>query len=255
MDLWWKKEPKSLRKIFALGGVNKMFSIILSFLCSGAVIVLLAGFISSKMLYGISAMLVSIGIGYLLYSTFEVSGWRSIEIGLYSISAIFGVLIGTAINPFIKKRMVKVVSNVLSIYDLFLATGAIWLGLLMIISKSGTIFAEPYPESWARNVPIDSWVMLAVLAIVIFGLGNIMAAILSFKKTRHSSWYASTAMGSVFLIGLAYHYMAVGETYLLVSGPFLLFGVVQLCLSLSGCFFISNRPESIVSDYSIKRRD
>lgn len=125
--------------------------------------------------------------------------------------------------------MCKIGRAVLGIYDLFLAIGAILLGVQMITSVSGTIF-EPYPGSWASNLPFDSWVMPGVLAIVIFGLGNIVAAVLSFKRKRNSSWYASAIMGALFLFGLAYQYIAVGETYI-VTGPFLILGIVQLCLS------------------------
>lgn len=126
--------------------------------------------------------------------------------------------------------MHKIGTIVLGIYDLFLATGAIWLGVQMVTLKSGTIFAEPYPDSWAANLTFDSWVMTGVLAIVIFGLGNIVAAILSFKKKHNSSWYASSFLGAVFLFGLAYQYIAVGEWYI-VTSPFIILGVVQLCLS------------------------
>jgi hypothetical protein len=119
---------------------------------------------------------------------------------------------------------------VLGIYDLFLAMGAIWLGVQMITSSNGTFFADPYPDSWVSNLPFDSWVMPGILAVVIFGLGNIIAAVLSFKKEHNSSWYASAVLGAVFLFGLAYQYIAVGEMYI-VTGPFLIIGIVQLCLS------------------------
>ncbi|WP_409275795.1 hypothetical protein V1499_09730 [Neobacillus sp. SCS-31] len=38
-------------------------------------------------------------------------------------------------------------ARMLGIYDLFLATGAIWIGAQMVLSSSGTIFAEEYPDS------------------------------------------------------------------------------------------------------------
>lgn len=125
----------------------------------------------------------------------------------------------------------KKVSTILGVYDLFMATGAIWLGVGMVTSRSGTIFAESYPESWEANLPIDNWIALGVLGIIVFGLGNIGAAILSFKKKHNSSWYASAIMGAVFLFGLGYHYFVVGEIYLLVTGTFLALGIVQVYLS------------------------
>ena len=126
--------------------------------------------------------------------------------------------------------MRKTGAIVLGIYDLFLAMGAIWLGVQMITSSNGTFFADPYPDSWVSNLPFDSWVMPGILAVVIFGLGNIIAAVLSFKKEHNSSWFASAVMGAVFLFGLAFQYNAVGEMYI-VTGPFLIIGIVQLCLS------------------------
>lgn len=138
-------------------------------------------------------------------------------------------------------------ARILCIFDLFLAAGAIWSGVQMITLSSGTIFAEPYPDSWASNLPFDSWVLPGILAIVIFGLGNIIAAVLSLRKEHHSSWYASAIMGAVFLFALAYQYISVGEMYI-VTGPFLIFGVVQLCLS--GYVFLSNRGPKLNKIYS-----
>ena len=138
-------------------------------------------------------------------------------------------------------------ARILCVFDLFLATGAIWSGVQMIRSSSGTIFAEPYPDSWAFNLPFDSWVLPGVLAIVIFGLGNIIAAGLSFRKEHSSSWYASAIMGLVFLLGLAFQYISVGEMYI-VTGPFVILGVVQLCLS--GYVFLGYRSLKLIKEYS-----
>lgn len=117
----------------------------------------------------------------------------------------------------------------LGIYNLFLATGAIWLGIKMVRSNDG-IFAEGYPESWASSLPFDSWVMPGILAIVIFGLGNIIAAIFSFKSRSNSSWIPSIVMGGIFLFGLMVQRVIVNETYI-VTNPFLALSVIQICLS------------------------
>lgn len=137
-------------------------------------------------------------------------------------------------------------ARLLCVFDLFLAAGAIWLGIQMIRASNGTIFAEPYPDSWASNLPFDSWVLPGVLAIVIFGLGNLIAAILSFKKEHPSSWYASAIMGLVFLLGLAIQYMSVGEVYI-VTGPFLILGLLQLCLS--GYVFLGYSSPKLTKEY------
>ncbi|QKY71572.1 hypothetical protein Len3610_02630 [Lentibacillus sp. CBA3610] len=124
----------------------------------------------------------------------------------------------------------------LGIYDLFLATGAIWIGVKMVKSSSG-IFVE-YPDRWASRLPFDSWVMPGILAIVIFGLGNIIAAVFSFKKRHNSSWYASTIMGAIFLISLIFQVIIIEKSYI-VTNPFLAMSVIQLCLS--GYVFLGYR--------------
>ncbi|MEH7346823.1 hypothetical protein V7122_23620 [Bacillus sp. JJ1532] len=130
-------------------------------------------------------------------------------------------------------------ARMLGIYDLFLATGAIWIGVQMVSSSHG-IFAEEYPDSWSSTLPFDSWVVPGILAIVIFGLGNITAAVCSFKKRNNSSWYASAIMGAVFFIGLNFQRIIVGETYI-VTNPFLALSIIQLCLS--GYVFFGYRKE------------
>ncbi|WP_228548243.1 hypothetical protein [Sporosarcina obsidiansis] len=121
-------------------------------------------------------------------------------------------------------------TRMLSIYDLLLATGAIWIGTQMVMSRSGTIFAEEYPDSWASRLPFDSWMMPGILAIVIFGLGNIIAAVCSYKNNHKNSWVASAIMGTVFFFGLIFQRIILEESYI-VTNPFLALSVIQLCLS------------------------
>ena len=131
-------------------------------------------------------------------------------------------------------------SKVLAGYDLFLATGAIWLGVQMVMLRKGTIFGEAYPDSWASKLPFDSWVMPGILAIVIFGLGNVIAAVFCWKNRNNSSWYISGLMGAIFFLGLLVHRIIVGETYI-VTNPFLALSVIQLFLS--GYVFMGSRKE------------
>lgn len=143
------------------------------------------------------------------------------------------------------KQTIRV--RLLGIYDLFLAAGAIWIGFQMVMSSSGTIFAEEYPESWASVLPFASWVMPGILAIVIFGLGNLLAAVVSFKKIGNSSWVASAVMGAIFFFSLIFQRSILDESYL-VDGPFLVLSVMQLVLS--GYVFLGYRKKQkvLVSD-------
>ena len=128
-----------------------------------------------------------------------------------------------------EKMKQSIRARMLSIYDLFLATGAIYCGIQMVRSDYG-IFSGEFPESWATNLPFDSWVMPGILAITIFGLGNIIASVFSFVSRGNGSWFVSLIMGALFFFGLIYQYILVQETYI-VTKPFLILSVIQLCLS------------------------
>ncbi|GAB3058440.1 hypothetical protein [Virgibacillus ainsalahensis] len=123
------------------------------------------------------------------------------------------------------RRAIRV--KLLGFYDLILAAGSIWIGIMMINSSTG-IFVE-YPDLWASRLPFDSWVIPGVIAIVIFGLGNILAAIFTLKK-GHSSWVISAIMGGLFLVSLICQVIILGETYL-ATVQFLILSIIQLCLS------------------------
>jgi len=76
---------------------------------------------------------------------------------------------------------------ILGIYDLFLALGAIFSGLMMISSISG-VFSE-YPTQWISILPFKSWIIPGIIAIAIFGIGNIAAASFSFRRKNNKFWF------------------------------------------------------------------
>ncbi|HEY5561242.1 MAG TPA: hypothetical protein VIK72_05700 [Clostridiaceae bacterium] len=132
--------------------------------------------------------------------------------------------------------MKKIRANLLGIYDLILAFGAIFIGIKMINSSSG-IFTE-YPKEWLSKIPFDSWVIPGIMTILLFGLGNIIAASLSFRKRANNSWFMSATMGGILFISLIIQIIILGETYL-ATIEFLIFSIIQLYLS--GYGFISYR--------------
>ncbi|WP_246031495.1 hypothetical protein [Salibacterium salarium] len=103
-------------------------------------------------------------------------------------------------------------------------------------STSGGNFVE-YPDKWASILPFDNWVIPGVLAIIIFGFGNILAAIFTFKK-GHSSWAVSAIMGGIFFVSLICQVIILGETYL-ATVQFLILSIIQS--SLSGYAFFGYR--------------
>ncbi|MBU3100213.1 MULTISPECIES: hypothetical protein [Clostridium] len=121
----------------------------------------------------------------------------------------------------------KIKINLLGFYDLVLALGAIYIGGMMISSSSG-IFTE-YPKEWLSRVPFENWIAPGIITIVLFGLGNIIAAILSFKKGNSKFWVVSAIMGGLLLISIIAQVIVLGEWYV-ATVEFLILSIIQLCL-------------------------
>lgn len=121
----------------------------------------------------------------------------------------------------------KLVGNILGVYDLILAAGAIWIGAMMI-SKNG-MFIE-YPNEWLSVLPFDSWVVPGIIGIVLFGLGNVIAAIQSFRETGYRVWLTSTVMSGILLISLTLQVIILGEVFL-ATIEFFILGIIQLCIT------------------------
>lgn len=124
----------------------------------------------------------------------------------------------------------------LGIYDLILSIGAIYLGILMILSNSG-IFAE-YPKEWLDKVPFQSWVTPGIIGILVFGLGNIISAAYCFIKDNSKAWILSTLLGCIFFTSLVAQVILLGEWYMATT-QFFIFSIIQL--SLSAYVFNSSR--------------
>lgn len=121
----------------------------------------------------------------------------------------------------------KIRINLLGIYDLILALGAVFIGVMMV-SSSSKIFSD-YPKEWLSKVPFESWFIPGIIAIFIFGLGNIIAAIFSFTKNKNS-WVISAIMGGIFFISIVAQVIILGEWYM-PTVEFFIFSVIQLWLS------------------------
>ncbi|MBZ9637706.1 hypothetical protein [Clostridium sp. FP1] len=118
--------------------------------------------------------------------------------------------------------------NLLGVYDLILSLGAIFIGIIMVSSRNG-IFIE-YPKEWLSKVPFESWVTPGIIAIVVFGLGNIISAIFVFRKESNKSWVMSAIMGGIFFMSIVAQVVILGEWYM-ATVQFLIFSIIQICLS------------------------
>ncbi len=129
--------------------------------------------------------------------------------------------------------------RILGVYELALAMGAIIIGTAMI-NGSG-IFSE-YPQEWLGKVPFGGWASIGLLGILVFGLGNIVAAIASFSRGRARPWIISLFMGVLFLSGIIYFRISLGEWYLAVS-QFLILGILQITMCIFAIY--KNKPRTI----------
>ena len=129
--------------------------------------------------------------------------------------------------------------DLLGVYDLILSLGAIYMGISMVRSSSG-IFIE-YPKEWLSIIPFESWIAPGIIAILIFGLGNIISAIFSFRNESSKSWVMSVIMGCIFFMSLVAQVIILGEWYM-ATMEFFIFSIIQLCLS--GYVFAGYRKNS-----------
>lgn len=122
----------------------------------------------------------------------------------------------------------KLARGVLGCYDLLLAVGAICNGLLMVSGKFWE--GEPWPDVWIGRVPFQSWFFPGVIAIVIYGVGNLIAAYYSFSK-KEKGYIASGGMGGFFFLSLLASFVVLGEGYL-ATFMFIILSVIQVILTL-----------------------
>lgn len=121
--------------------------------------------------------------------------------------------------------------NLLAVYNIVLSIGAIQTGILMIQSNSG-VFTE-YPKEWIGKIPFNNWVVPGVIVFMIFGLGNLAAAITVFLKNDYFIWITSAGMGALLFISIFVQRCILGEWYM-PDNFFFIISVIQLYVSYIG---------------------
>jgi hypothetical protein len=119
----------------------------------------------------------------------------------------------------------KKIVYILVFYNWILAAGAVGMGIMMLTAKSG-IFEE-YPKEWVLKTPFDSWSVIGIISILVFGIGNSIAAVLSLKKV----YIFSVIMGGILFFSLVAQIVVLGEWYL-ATVEFLVLSIIQLLLSV-----------------------
>ena len=128
--------------------------------------------------------------------------------------------------------------HILNMYNLVLAIGAFYLGISMFLQRG--VF-ETFPQEWVGVLPFNNWASLALFGIVVFGVGNGIAAAYGFLKRDKHVFFITFAMGTLLFLCTVIPTIMVGEWYLPTSMLFLL-SIIQILLSLIGflAFYFSN---------------
>jgi hypothetical protein len=134
---------------------------------------------------------------------------------------------------------VKRRNYLLGFYDLILSIGVIFIGGMMVSSSSG-VFIE-YPKEWLTKIPFKSWVVPGIIAIFIFGFGNIKSALISFRKQSDKPWLMSSIMGGILFVSMIAQVIILGEWYM-ATLQFIFFSIIQVCLS--GYVFLGYKTNS-----------
>jgi hypothetical protein len=117
----------------------------------------------------------------------------------------------------------------LGIFDLAFAIGAIYTGYLMVYTEYGVF--DQYPEEWVGVLPFHNWIIPGILAIIIFGIGNMIASVLCFLEKFMRYWVASAVMGGVLLLTMLFLSIILKEYYL-ATLELILLAMLQLLLSI-----------------------
>ena len=128
---------------------------------------------------------------------------------------------------------------VLITYDLFLALGAIYQGLRMVLGRYGE-----YPPEWLDRVPFTSWITPGIIAIIFYGLGNLLAGVFTFIK-GNKGIAISFIMGVIFLVSLLISIRVLGDVYL-ATGEFIILSIIQILLSIITFIVYRSRENSSV---------
>lgn len=120
--------------------------------------------------------------------------------------------------------------RLLGIYDLLLAVGAIYTGLLMVRSRGGIFLV--YPKEWLNKLPFHSWIIPGLIAMFLFGGGNMLASFASFLYESGKSWIISIIMGMLLFLSIIAQVIILDEWYMLTV-QVLVLSLFQVAFSLS----------------------
>ncbi|MGE6205618.1 hypothetical protein [Guptibacillus hwajinpoensis] len=86
-----------------------------------------------------------------------------------------------------------------------------------------------YPPEWQGVIPFQNWGAIALITIVLLGLGNVTASIIIFTRKHSKSYQFFLLMGAALLFCIVLQAVMLGEWYL-ASIELLLLSVIQITL-------------------------
>lgn len=131
----------------------------------------------------------------------------------------------------------KISRYLLGIFDLVILVNVLIVGVSMIRQTGNYI---EYPVEWLSKTPFDNFVLPGIIGIMIYGIGNLIAAIFAIAKKDFKSWMFSLVMGFILLLSMILQVIVLGESYL-TTGILIIVSFIQIGLScLSAILYKAN---------------
>ena len=123
-------------------------------------------------------------------------------------------------------------TKLVSAFNVAMSLGAFYMGISML--PVAGVFVE-FPPEWVGVMPFTSWSALAIYGMIVFGIGNAVAAVYGFVGKTRKLFVANLILGVLLFLSAALPIVLLGDWYLpLVFFFFLSF--IQLALGLFGVF-------------------
>ena len=120
--------------------------------------------------------------------------------------------------------------NIINSYNLILSLGAFYLGVSIFLERGAF---DTFPQEWIGILPFTNSASLAFFGMTVFGIGNGIASIYSFKKNDIKKFTMTLTMGALFFFCTVIPTILLGEWYLPTSAFFVL-SLIQILLGLFG---------------------
>ena len=131
----------------------------------------------------------------------------------------------------------KISRYLLGIFDLVILVNVLIVGVSMIRQTGNYI---DYPVEWLSKTPFDNFLLPGIIGIMIYGIGNLIAAIFAIAKEDFKSWMFSLVMGFILLLSMFFQVIVLGESYL-TTGILIIVSFIQIGLScISAIFYKKN---------------